>query len=55
MQAEFYGAEFADLTFDVAVEATKGSKSSTAGDINMLDAALAKGVIDFETYARLYP
>ena len=55
MQAEFYGAEFADLTFDVAVEATKGSKSSTAGDINMLDAALVKGVIDFETYARLYP
>ena len=51
----FNGADFADLTFDVAVEATKGSKSSTAGDINMLDAALAKGAIDFETYVQMYP
>lgn len=55
LPATFNGSDYADLTFDVAVEATKGSKSSTAGDINMLDAALAKGAIDFETYAQLYP
>ena len=51
----FDGAEYADLTFDVVVEATKGSKSSTAGDINMLDAALANKAIDFETYVAIYP
>lgn len=51
----FDGAEYADLTFDVVVEATKGSKSSTAGDINMLDAALASKAIDFETYVAIYP
>jgi hypothetical protein len=51
----FQSAEFSDLSFDVAVEATKGSKSSAAGDINMLDAALAKGAIDFETYVSVYP
>ena len=51
----FDGAAFADLTFDVVVEATRGSKSSTAGDINMLDAALASKAIDFETYVSIYP
>lgn len=51
----FDGAAFADLTFDVVVEATMGSKSSTAGDINMLDSALASKAIDFETYVAIYP
>jgi hypothetical protein len=51
----FDGTAFADLTFDVVVEATRGSKSSTAGDINMLDAALASKAIDFETYVAIYP
>ncbi|MBE6691104.1 MAG: hypothetical protein E7590_07490 [Ruminococcaceae bacterium] len=51
----FDGAAFADLTFDVVVEAARGSKSSTAGDINMLDAALASKAIDFETYVAIYP
>ena len=55
LPATFNGSEYEDLAFDVVVEATKGSKSSTAGDINMLDAALAKGSIDFETYVQLYP
>ncbi len=51
----FSGAEVEDLTFDVAVEAVKGSKSSNAGDINMLDALLAKGAIGPETYVKIYP
>lgn len=51
----FSGAEFEDVTFDVAVEAVKGSKSSNAGDINMLDALLAKGAISPETYVKIYP
>ena len=55
VEGVFDGADYADLSFDVAVEATKGSKSSAAGDINMLDAALAKGAIDFETYVSAYP
>lgn len=51
----FSGEDYKDMTFDVVVEATKGSKSSTAGDINMLDAALANKAIDFETYVAIYP
>lgn len=51
----FSGAEFADLTFDVAVEAVKGSKSSNAGDINILDALLSQKAISPETYVNIYP
>ena len=54
-QDTFTGAEFAGFAFDVAVEAVKGSKSSNAGDINMLDALLAKGAISPETYVNIYP
>ncbi|MBQ8357088.1 MAG: hypothetical protein IJX39_04695 [Clostridia bacterium] len=55
LEATFDGSEYADLAFDVTVEATKGSKSSTAGDINMLDSALASKAIDFETYVTIFP
>ncbi len=55
MEDTFTGAEFEGVTFDVAVEAVKGSKSSNAGDINMLDALLARGAISPETYVNIYP
>lgn len=55
LEDTFNGAEFEGVSFDVAVEAVKGSKSSNAGDINMLDALLAKGAISPETYVNIYP
>ena len=55
LEDTFNGTEYKDLSFDVAVEAVKGSKSSNAGDINMLDALLAKGAINPETYVNIYP
>ena len=55
VQDTFTSAEFSGMHFDVAVEAVKGSKSSNAGDINMLDALLNKGAISPETYVNIYP
>ena len=51
----FNGAEFTDLSFDAAVEAVRGAKSSDAGDINMLDSLLAQKAISPETYVNIYP
>lgn len=51
----FSGTDFADVEFSVVVEATAGTKSSAAGDINMLDNLLAKGLIDKKTYIKAYP
>ncbi|MBQ3063982.1 MAG: hypothetical protein IJC99_04190 [Clostridia bacterium] len=51
----FTGAEFDAMRFDVVVETVRGSKSSNAGDINLLDTLLARGAIDVDTYLESYP
>ena len=51
----FTGADFANMRFDVAVETVRGSKSSNAGDINLLDTLLARNAIDVDTYLEAYP
>ena len=51
----FSSSEFASASFDVIVEATSGTRSSIAGDIQLLNQALSSGSISFETYIRAYP
>lgn len=51
----FSSSEFAEVDFSVVVEATSGTKASTAGDINMLDVLVAKGAISVRTYVEAYP
>ena len=51
----FNSREFADVDFEVVVEATGGTNASVAGDINALDTALANGGISLKTYFELYP
>lgn len=51
----FNSAEFRDVEFEVVVEATAGTKSSAASDINMLDTLYGKGAIDIKTYINAYP
>ena len=51
----FNGELYQGTDFTVVCEATTGTKSSTSGDINMLDALLAKGVISATTYIKAYP
>lgn len=55
LEAQFSGAEFDTMRFDVVVETVRGSKSSNAGDINLLDTLLARGAIDVDTYIEAYP
>lgn len=51
----FNSTEFRDVEFEVVVEATAGTKSSAASDINMLDTLYGKGAIDIKTYINAYP
>lgn len=51
----FNGAEFQDKEFSVIVEATSGTRSSAAGDVNFLDTLFAKGYIDVVSYVKAYP
>ena len=51
----FNGTEYASVDFSLVVEATAGTKSSAAGDINMLDNLLSKQMIDKKTYIKAYP
>lgn len=51
----FNSADYQGVDFDVVVEATSGTKSSAAGDINALDVLLAKGLISMKTYLKAYP
>lgn len=51
----FNGSDYYDVDFDVVVEATSGTKSSAAGDINMLDVLLKTGAIDASGYVNAYP
>lgn len=54
-ESSFTGSDFDGMRFDVTVEAVRGSKSSNAGDINLLDTLLARGAIDVDTYLSVYP
>ncbi len=51
----FSSSEYAMISFDVIVEATSGTRSSIAGDIQLLNQALSNGAISFETYVKAYP
>ncbi len=51
----FRGSDYYGTEFDVVVEATSGTQASAAGDINVLDVLLAKGLISLKTYLNAYP
>lgn len=51
----FSSSEFSDVEFDVVAEAVSGTKSSAAGDIQLLEALFAQGKISFKTFITLYP
>lgn len=51
----FNSAEFADIDFEVTVEATAGTKSNTAADINILESLLSGGHISLRTFINAYP
>lgn len=51
----FNSSEYAGVEFSVVVEATSGTKASTAGDVNALDVLLSKGLISLKTYLKAYP
>ena len=54
--ATFDGNIYPDISdVEVTVKAVKGTNSSLAGDIQMLEAALAAGQIDFEDLIKAYP
>ena len=52
---EFNGSEYAGVDFDVVVETTKGTLSSSAGDINLLDVLFKAGAIDARGYVSAFP
>ena len=51
----FDSSEFANVNFEVVVEATAGTKSSAASDINMLETLFAGGHISLKTFVKAYP
>lgn len=51
----FFSRDVENVPFAISVETVNGTKSSAAGDINMLDALFAKGAISLETYITAYP
>lgn len=55
MVGVFNSSDYANVDFNVAVEAVSGTKASAAGDINLLDSLLAHGAIGIETYLKSYP
>lgn len=51
----FNSSEFSDIDFEVTVEATAGTRSSAAGDINILESLLKGGHISLKTFINAYP
>lgn len=51
----FFSKDYENSVFDVVVEPTKGTKSSIATDVSLLDSCLKNGSISFETYIKAYP
>lgn len=54
-KATFNGSDYGKSRFSVTVEAVRGTESSTAGDIGVLDALLSRGAITPVQYVELYP
>ena len=55
MTAEFNGDMYRNVDFDVVVETTSGTKSSSAGDINILDVLFKSGALDAKGYINAFP
>lgn len=55
MRDTFNSSEYADVDLEVTVEATVGTRSSTAGDINILEELLKAGMISLKTFINAYP
>lgn len=51
----FNSSDYANTDFSIVVETTTGTKSSAAGDINMLELLLSKGLISLKTFIKAYP
>ena len=51
----FSSAEYEGVSFDVIAEAVSGTKSSAAGDIQLLEALFSQGKITLKTFIKLYP
>jgi hypothetical protein len=51
----FNSSDYANTNFSIVVETTTGTKSSAAGDINMLELLLSKGLISLKTFIKAYP
>ena len=51
----FDSSDYAGMRLDVAVETVRGSNSSNAGDINLLDSLLARNLIGLDGYLAAYP
>ena len=55
VQDSFSSSEYEDVDFDVIAEAVSGTKSSAAGDIQLIDSLYSQGKISARTYIMLYP
>lgn len=51
----FNSSDYANTDISIVVETTTGTKSSAAGDINMLELLLSKGLISLKTFIKAYP
>lgn len=51
----FNSSDYTNTNFSIVVETTTGTKSSAAGDINMLELLLSKGLISLKTFIKAYP
>ena len=55
INAEFNGSAYENVDFDVVVETTSGTKSSSAGDINLIDVLFKAGALDAKGYINAFP
>ena len=55
INTEFNGQEYMNVDFDVVVETTKGTQSSAAGDINIIDTLFKSGALDAKGYINAFP
>ena len=55
VEDRFSSVDYADTDFSVVVEATAGTRASSAGDISALDALFTKGAISTRAYIQSYP
>lgn len=54
-KALFSSRDYEGVSFDVITEAVSGTKSSAAGDIQLLEALFTQGKITLKTFIKLYP